>query len=324
MSLPAQPRRANESAWIVVTMIAMVAIPAGITLHSVRAKPLPPIIDFSATPYGYTWSLLLFIVPITVIVCWFLPSESLRIPKRAFWRTISILIPLGFALDFFFASKFFCFPNKGATLGILAPALGGGVPVEEYVFYFTGFIAILLIYIWLNEYWLAAYGVRDYQREAKAVERLLRFHPSSLVAAVLLIGAAILYKRFSAYPHGFPGYFTVLVIGGLAPSISFFPSTCRFINWRAFSLTLFMVLLISMFWEATLAAPYGWWGYQQNQMMGLFIGAWAGLPIEAVVVWLAVTYATTIVFEAVTIWQASEKDFRHALLGKPIRKLEAK
>ena len=41
--------------------------------------------------------------------------------------------------------------------------------------------------------------------------------------------------------------------------------------------------------EATLAVPYGWWDYQQKQMMGLFIGAWAGLPIEAVVVWIAVT-----------------------------------
>jgi len=41
--------------------------------------------------------------------------------------------------------------------------------------------------------------------------------------------------------------------------------------------------------SATLAVPYGWWGYQQKQMMGLFIGAWAGLPIEAVVVWIAVT-----------------------------------
>ena len=55
-------------------------------------------------------------------------------------------------------------------------------------------------------------------------------------------------------------------------------------------------LLISMFWEATLAVPYGWWGYQQKQMLGLSIGAWAGLPIEAVTVWIAVTYGTTMVF----------------------------
>jgi len=78
-----------------------------------------------------------------------------------------------------------------------------------------------------------------------------------------------------------------------------------------------MILLISMFWEATLAVPYGWWGYQPQQMMGLFIGVWANLPIEAVLVWIAVTYGTMIVYEIVKIWQASGKTARQAFLGIP-------
>lgn len=169
----------------------------------------------------------------------------------------------------------------------------------------------------MDEYWLAAYKVPDYAGEARQVQRLLTFHPSSLIVEIALIVAAILYKKLrSPYPDGFPGYFTVLVIGGVIPSTSFFSAARRFINWRAFSLTIFMLLLISLFWEATLAVPYGWWGYQQKQMMGLFIGAWAGLPIEAVVVWIAVTYATTIVYEIVKAWQASGKDAKHAFLGK--------
>ena len=110
-------------------------------------------------PWGYTWSLLLFIVPIIVIAWWLVPQEGVRIPKRAFVRTLLILVPIGFGLDFFAAHKFFIFPNTGATVGILAPALGGGVPIEEYIFYFTGFVAILLIYVWLDEYWLVAYNV---------------------------------------------------------------------------------------------------------------------------------------------------------------------
>ena len=308
-------QRSRASAWIVLTMLLMVAVPAGITLHTVHAKPLQPNTDPRATPHGYTWSLLLFIVPIIAIGGWLLPNERLSIPKRAFWRTISILAPLGCALDFFFASKFFTFPNKGAVIGIQAPALGGSVPVEEYAFYLSGFVAVLLIYVWLNEFWLVAYSVSDYKAEAKSVNRLLAFHPWSLGAAAVLIAAAGLYKRHSSYPLGFPGYLTILVLGGLTPSVSFFPTVRRFINWRAVSLTLFIILLISMFWEATLAAPYGWWGYQPDQMMGLFIGAWSGLPIEAVTVWIAVTYATTIVFEVVKIWQASERELKHALLG---------
>jgi hypothetical protein len=97
------------------------------------------------------------------------------------------------------------------------------------------------------------------------------------------------------------------VVGSTIPSMALFATARRFINWRALSLTLFMILLISMFWEATLAVPYRWWGYQQKQMTGLFIGAWAGLPIEAVAVWISVTYTTTIVYEILKIRQASQK-----------------
>jgi len=305
------------SAWLVLAMLGMIAVPAGITLHTVHDPAVLQIPSANPTPYGYSWSLLLFVIPIVVIGWWFLPSEGLRIPQRAFWRTIWILVPLGCGLDFFFANRFFVYPNAQATLRIGAPALGGSVPVEEYIFYFTGFIAVLLIYVWLDEYWLVAYNVPDYPSEAKQIQRLLKFHLSSLIVGLLLIAAAILYKRYSQFPEGFPGYFIVLVIGGLVPSVSFFPIARRFINWRAFSLTIFMILLISMFWEATLAVPYGWWGYQQKQMMGLFIGAWAGLPVEAVTVWIAVTYGTTIVFEILKVWQASGKPARHAFLGKP-------
>ena len=61
-------------------------------------------------------------------------------------------------------------------------------------------------------------------------------------------------------------------------------------------------------------------------MMGLFIGAWAGLPIEAVCVWIAVTYATVIVFEVIKLWQASERPLKDAFLGArevPSRKTQA-
>ena len=43
--------------------------------------------------------------------------------------------------------------------------------------------------------------------------------------------------------------------------------------------------------------------------------AYYGLPIEEVFVWVAVTYATVIVFEVVKIWQASERLARDAFLG---------
>jgi hypothetical protein len=45
-------------------------------------------------------------------------------------------------------------------------------------------------------------------------------------------------------------------------------------------------------------------------MIGLFIGAWSGLPIEEVFVWIAVTYATVIVYETVKVFIASRQSVR--------------
>jgi hypothetical protein len=306
---------------IVLTILAMIVVPAAITLNRVRDAGSIRITSADPTPQGYTWSLLLFVVPIIVIAGWLFPQERIKLPKSAFWRTISTLVPLGFALDFFFAHKFFVFPNRHATLGIGAPALGGSVPIEEYLFYFSGFIAILLIYIWLDEFWLAAYNVPNYAEEAKKNARLLVFHPTSAILGVLLVAAAVIYKKvFSPEPAGFPSYLTVLIVGGLIPAVGFYPTVKASINWRAFSLVLLYVLLVSLVWEGTLALPYGWWGYQPRQMLGLSVKAWSSLPLEAVCVWIAVTYGTTITFEVVKLWFASQKPAIEAFFGdKKIR-----
>ena len=298
-------------------MLAIVAVPVGVTLHTVRDPATVLLPSSNPTPFGYSWSLLLFIIPILVIGGWFLPSERVRIPKRAFWRTIWVLVPIGFGLDFFFARRFFEFKNSGATVGISAPAIGGGVPLEEYIFYFTGFLAVLLIYVWLDEYWLAEYNLSIHSDPPNEIDRLLNLHPASLIVGLGLIAIAILYKKLhSPFPQGFPGYFTVLILGGVVPSAALFKTARQFINWRAFSLTIFMILLISLFWEATLAVPYQWWGYQQKEMIGISIGAWAGLPIEAVLVWIAVTYGTTIVYEVMKVWQASGRSARSTFFGR--------
>jgi hypothetical protein len=116
-------------------------------------------------------------------------------------------------------------------------------------------------------------------------------------------------------PDGFPGYFTFLAVGALGPSAMLLPTARPVVNWRAFSLTFFIILLTSALWEATLAVPYGWWGYQRQQMMGLRVTAWAGLPIEAVTVWMVVTFTTVVVYEIAKRWKASGRAARHAFLG---------
>jgi hypothetical protein len=189
----------------------------------------------------------------------------------------------------------------------------GRSPLEGYVFYFTGFLADLLLYIWLGEFWVAAYNVIDYPGEARSVSKLLQFHPTSLILAYGMIGGAWFYKKHWALPMdkaGFPGYFAFLVTGALVPAVAAFPVAKRFINWRALSLTLFFMLLVSLLWEVTLGLPYQWWCFQHHQMIGLFIGAWSGLPIEEVFVWIAVTYATVIVYETVKVFIASRQSVR--------------
>jgi hypothetical protein len=297
-------------------MIAMIAAPAVPTLLTVRRSAFIDLSHQHASPYGYTVSLLLFVVPVLVIGLWFIPQEGIKVSQISFWITIAILFPLGSSLDFFFGRYFLRFPDPDSTIGIPAPALGGNVPLEEYVFYLTGFLTVLLMYIWLDEYWLFAYSVPNDAEERTKFDRLLRFHPQSLVTAVLLIVIAIACRSIKS-PHapGFPGYFTFLVLTALAPSAVLFPTARQVINWRAFSLTTFFVLLISIIWEATLALPYGWWNYQPEQMIGLRVLAWDDLPIEAIVVWIAVTYITVTVYETVKRWKASGKPATHAFFG---------
>jgi hypothetical protein len=300
---------------LVIVILGMIATPAALTLRTVHVSAVVDASVPNPSPYGYTVSLLLFIVPIVVIGLWLVPRDGVKISKKSVLWTMGILFPIGAMLDFFFAHSFFTFLNPGATLRIIFPALGGGVPVEEYVFYFTGFVAILLIYIWMDEYWLAAYSIPVDAAERTDFARLLRFHPQSLLWAIALIAAAILYRWSFVNTPGFPGYFTFLVFGAMLPSAALLPSALPVINWRAFSMTLVLILLISLLWEATLGVPYLWWGFQDRQMIGIRITAWSGLPIEEVFVWIAVAYATALVYEVVRCWKSSGKRARHAFLG---------
>ena len=309
------PRSLSATFLLVLAILAMIAVPAALTLHTARVSPQVPQSVSDPSPYGYTVSLLLFIVPSLAIGGWLVPREGVHISKKSFAITIAVLFPLGALLDFFFAAKFFTFPDPGATLLILAPALGHWVPIEEYVFYFTGFVFTLLLYVWLDEYWLAAYAIASDHPARASFDRIFRFHPWSLAGAVVLITAAVTYKRVIAAEPGYPGYFTFLTAGALLPSAALFPAALPVINWRAFSLAMFMVLLISLLWEATLGVPYGWWGFQEEQMIGIRITAWSNLPIEEVLLWIAVTYATVIVYENVRRWQASGRSAASAFLG---------
>jgi len=297
--------RDRKAFYVIFAIVAALVVPAVIALRSV-AHPgvLQPTSD-NPTPLGYAWSLALFIIPISALAWWFACRPDLQFPRQAFWRTIAVLAPLGFLLDLLFGNAFFVFPNKPATIGCEIPARGGTIPIEEFAFYLTGFMLVLLSYIWCDEYWMAAYNVPDYNAAAKGIPRIVRFHVGSVILGAVLVAAAILYRKlWSGAPEGFPWYFVYLACASVIPSAGFFHTAQRFINWRAFSFTFFLILLISLLWEVTLALPYGWWEYRPSILIGLHIGAWFGLPIEAACVWMAVSFTTIITYEVIKIWKA--------------------
>src|SRR5947209_16345380 len=294
--------------YVVFAIAAALVVPAAIALRTIIHPAVLQATSDNPTPLGYTWSLALFIIPLGALSWWFVCRPDLQFPRKAFWRTIAALAPLGFLLDLLFGNAFFTFPNKAATLGREVPALGGAIPIEEFVFYLAGFMLVLLSYIWCDEYWMAAYNVPDYTAAARGIPRIVRFHFASIVLGVVLTAAAVLYRKFvSGAAEGFPWYFIYLVCASIIPSAGFFHTAQPFINWRAFSFTFFLLLLISLLWDVTLALPYGWWGFRQTTMIGLNVGAWSNLPVEEVCVWMAVSYTTIIVYEVIKIWQALGK-----------------
>lgn len=301
-------------------MFVTLSIPAAVALSTVRVPGTLEVPSDDPTPHGYTWSLLLFILPFAAISGWFLRHPSFTFQRTAYWLTVGILGSLACVQDVVLGHIFFEFPNRGATLGIMLPGVGGPLPVEEFVFYPSAFLFILLFYIWNDEFWLAAYNIPDYPGAAKETRSILSFDPAAVVIGVLLLGGATVYKKLCAEdPGGFPGYFAFILAVAFIPAAGLLRAVRPFINWRAFSLTSLVVVLISLVWEVTLALPYGWWGFQPRMMMGLTIDAWSGLPLEEVFVWFAVTFTTTVVFEALKIWLASGRSFLEAMTGRARR-----
>jgi hypothetical protein len=312
-----EQRRAFQ---VVFVIVALLVVPATITLRSVDVPGTLVVSSENPTPLGYTLSLLLFILPLICLVWWFLRHPNLQFPRTSFWRTIGILVPCGFLLDLLFGPLFFSFENTGAVLGVHIPAIGGAVPIEELGFYFTGFTLILLLYVWCDEYWLREYNVASYRESVKGIRRIVHFHPASAVLGIVLLALAIAYKKLiSDSPEGMPWYFTYLLLAAIIPSVGFFETAKPFINWRAFGFTFFPVLLISLLWEATLAIPYRWWSYNDDVLIGITVGAWSHLPIEAVCVWLAVAFATVVIYEVIKIWQAMGTRAREAFFGATLK-----
>lgn len=319
-----QETSANREVQVVFAMIAALVLPATVALWTVKHPGRLVIDNPNPTPYGYTWSLVVFLLPVLLLGWWFRRVPKTTIERRAFAWTVVLFTGAGFALDIWLGNTFFVFPNRGATSGLYLPGYDWvegwrvNLPIEEFFFYYLGALFMVLVYIWGDVYWFGRYNDDDYSTAAGTLPKLVHPHAISLLIGVVLVVGGILFKKFGPHPDhaGFPAYWTLLVLVAIVPSSLFFPSVKPVINWRAFSFTLFSLLLISLIWEATLGVPYQWWGYDRRWMLGIRLDAWSNLPLEAVVMWFAAGWGIVIVFEVLRIHFAMQRPISRSLFGE--------
>jgi hypothetical protein len=302
--------------WFTITLVVLLAVSGWLAQCTVRTGRPPENPSLNPSPYGYTVSLALFVFPVVVLGAWLLKTRRQHVAWKAFWRTMVILIPLGFILDIFFGLIFLKFPNPKATVGWNWPAYDWGhgfvlnsIPFEEFVFYTSGFLATLLTYVFADEVVFSLYKIEDHFRTPVWLKRKLGFYPGIFLLGVVLFLVALWIKKssFSYETAGFPGYFLFLLCGSIIPTMICFYAAFEFVNWRAFALTYIFILVISQYWEACLGVPYQWWDYHHEQMMGWIIRPFGNLPVEAVLVWSAVTWTTIIIYETIYVMLESKK-----------------
>lgn len=326
-------RRPETDLKVLLIMLAAVIVPAAFTLSIVEA-PRTFVLGSDPSPLGYTWSQLIFLVPVLCLHYFFKRHAEFIRYRKAYWMTVGMFLSAGLGMDILLGEIFFTFPNEASHLGIHLPGLDirtgeieWNIPIEEISFYGIGAMFMLLMYLWCDLYWIGTHDSVAFERKAKALPKLVEAHWGAAVWGLVLIGVAVVYKWYVAgdycpFPDqdvhgtGFPGYMTVLIIGFFTPTFIFFRKVQPFVNWRALGTTIFVLLLMSLVWEGTMGVPYGWWGFQCTQMLGIYIGAWTHLPIEEPILWAMATWGTVMIFEVLRIHHYKGGTVRESLLGE--------
>jgi lycopene cyclase domain-containing protein len=301
--------------------MAVVAMAAAIAMHPITRSPAPePILD--ASPHGYTWSLALFVLPVVAILVWLV-----RFPKPDLWKpltaTAGVVLPTYFLLDILFGRTFFTFPNSAATVrGAMVWGYRWGegwdrtIPMEEFLFYTFGFLAILLYYAWCSWSWLGLYHIHAKEGCDDAPRKpLVRFEGRWLLVVAGVFGLALLGKKLGPHPEGFPGYFLFMVAVIVVPCTFLYRGVRPLVNVPAFMTMIQALLFVSLLWEVTLGLPYGYWGYNPEQMIGIQLRPWSNLPIEEPLLWFTAGWANVTILQVFRIRFATGRPLREILFG---------
>jgi hypothetical protein len=256
-----------------------------------------PLVWDNAYHLTYFSSLMFWLLPTVLLLPRFLRlTDPGGRRRRALTLATVQIVALGVLLDYVFGRIILDFSGEY----ILGKPFG--VPIEEVLFYAMGPIAMLLVYVWCDEYWLNAYNpTQERTAFAQTNSRRVAVSKKAVLAGVLAEAIGLVAKRhFDPAGPFLPAYFTFLVAFALIPAIFFFEITSRFVNWRAFGVVTLYAIVTSIIWEPTLAIPRLWWGYQQRAMIGYSVVAWSSqtpFPIEACAVWVAAPFACILVYE---------------------------
>jgi hypothetical protein len=306
--------------FVILGMLLSMAIPVALTQATVRVPPWAMHIKDNPTPYGYTVSLLLFLVPIFFVAQWHI-RKSKRFDQKAFLWSAAVMAGIGTVLDIAFGYHFFEFPNTGATLGIRIRAWDWStmsfvpdyLPVEEFGFYILGAIFMAAVYLWAGQNWVSQYERDDYDKAAELHPGLIQV--SLPVVVFWLMGLAMGVGYGIVQGGGIPGYFLFVWVAGLLPTVALVRALKDFVNWHAMAFTFIALVFASIIWEASLAVPYLWWTYRPEQMLGIFIPGWANLPLEAVLVWCIGVWDAVLIYEFFRVFQRKEAPVREILFG---------
>lgn len=273
---------ALSSGWRTLALFLSIAVPACFSLALV-------------VPVGaYTASLSIFVVASGAAVTSLWRRGALRQVGPPLLIAWALLVPMGGALNLFFADDFFTYPNPSAVTGFTLPALDltgvdleHRVPVEELAFYGLGFLAMLLAYAWI--------GVAVFPRGDEPEHRRFAVIEGVVVPLALVLGGLLASETV-------PAYWIYLCVVPLPPTLMLWRRVRGRLNPAALLLTVVAVVAISIVWEAVLAVPRGWWGYQPQAVLGRTS---LGVPLEAVIVWVLAPITTAVLYEFVRLQRRS-------------------
>jgi len=266
-----------------------------------------PLAQEIVRPLTYLSSLAFWFLPTLLLLPRFLDyTDAGGRRRKALLLSTANIVVTGVVLDFVLGSFVLKFDEAHPSnylYWFTYPALNIHIPVEEVLFYVISPVAILLVYAWADEYWVAAYTARTARQLIKAKDRLVQLSPHAPAVGLAMLASGIyLHRRLQPAAPVIPVYFTFLVLAGLGPATLVFKTVARLVNWRAFGVTLLYLLVTSLVWEAALAIPRHWWGYQAQAMIGVQT-PWTidpnwELPVEAVMVWLAAPFSCILLYES--------------------------